>query len=107
MLEAAGVPSARSDMPSITTRATTRLIEDRKRRGLPDTFAPRLSRREGRIVLDFATKPAPDDRVSTTDGMSLFVASDVAEDIDNTVVDIRTRDGRERLVLLRTRAEAS
>jgi hypothetical protein len=93
-------------MPSVTARATRRLIEDRQRRGLPDTFAPRLSRRDGRLVLDFATKPADEDRVSTNHGLSLFIAPDVSDDPDNAVVDLQRKDGSDRLVLLRGRAQA-
>jgi Fe-S cluster assembly iron-binding protein IscA len=96
-----------SAMTSVTDRATRRLIEDRQRRGLPDTFAPRLSRRDGRIVLDFASKPADDDRVATTGGLRLFVAPDVADSLNDAVVDVQQRDGRDRLVVLRNRSQAS
>jgi Fe-S cluster assembly iron-binding protein IscA len=94
-------------MTSVTDRATRRLIQDRQRRGLPDTFAPRLSRRDGKIVLDFAPQPADQDRVSTHGGMRLFVAPDVAESLANAVVDVRQRDGGERLVVLKNRSQAS
>jgi hypothetical protein len=93
-------------MPSVTARATRRLIEDRKRRGLPETFAPRLSRREGRLVLDFATQPAAEDKVSNDHGLSLYMAPEVADDPDHAVVDLQKKDGADRLVLLRGRAQA-
>jgi len=92
-------------MPSVTARATHRLIEDRKRRGLPETFAPRLSRRDGRLVLDFAAKPAAEDKVSTDHGLSMFMAPDVAEDPEHVIVDLQEKNGADRLVLLRGRAQ--
>jgi Fe-S cluster assembly iron-binding protein IscA len=93
-------------MTSVTDRATRRLIEDRQRRGLPDTFAPRLSRRDGKIVLDFASQPADKDRVTTHGDIRLFVAPDVAETLADAVVDVRQRDGGERLVVLHNRGQA-
>ncbi len=93
-------------MPTITARASDRLIEDRKRRGLPDNLNPRLSRREGRIVLDFAAEPAADDQVATNDVMSIFVAENVTKDLGKAVVDLETLNGKERLILRRARALA-
>jgi Fe-S cluster assembly iron-binding protein IscA len=90
-------------MPSVTARASTRLIEDRKRRGLSDNYKPRLSRRDGRIVLEFATQPAAEDSVATTQGLNLFVARDVADDLNGVVIDLQSSSGSERLVLLKGR----
>ena len=92
-------------MPSITARAASRLIEDRKRRGLADTYEPRLSRKGGKIVLGFAVEPAAEDLVAAGRGIRLFVAPDVTDDLNNAVVDLQKRDDGERLMLLKPRAK--
>ncbi len=91
-------------MPAITERATNRLAETRKLRGLPNSYVPRLSRRAGKVVLDFRTQPAPDDRVANSGGMRLFVSPAVAPNLEDTVVDVQEKDGSQRLVLLRARS---
>ena len=94
-------------MPAISARAVRRLIEDRKRRGLPDTYEPRLTRKDGKVVLGFTKEPGADDQVAAGRGIRLYMAPDVVRDLDHTVVDVQERDGRERLMLVRNRAQAS
>jgi hypothetical protein len=94
-------------MPAITERATRRLVEARRRRGLPETYTPRLSRRAGKLVLDFATSPAVDDLVSMEGGLTLFVSPAVGKDLDDVVVDVDEKDGAQRLILMRDRSRRS
>jgi Fe-S cluster assembly iron-binding protein IscA len=92
-------------MPAITRRATERLVQTRKSRGFPDTYTARLSRREGKLVLDFTDRPGADDRVSAEGGLQLLLDPAVAADLDGALVDVREQDGKERLVLLRSRSK--
>jgi Fe-S cluster assembly iron-binding protein IscA len=91
-------------MPAITRRATERLVQTRKNRGFPDTYAARLSRRDGRLVLEFTDHPEAEDRVSAEGGVQLLLDPAVATDLDGALVDVREQDGKERLVLLRSRS---
>jgi Fe-S cluster assembly iron-binding protein IscA len=91
-------------MPTITQRASERLAEARKRRGLPASYAARLSRRDGKLVLDFTPTPPADDPVAAEGEMRLFVDPAVAADLEAVSVDVQERGGRERLVLRRAHA---
>ena len=91
-------------MPAVTERATKRLAEVRKRRGFPDSYAARLSRREGKLVLDFTDKPADDDHVAAEGEVRVLLDSAVADDLKETYLDVQERDGAEALVLRRSPA---
>lgn len=86
-------------MLQVTQAAARALAETRQEQGLPDTYGVRVfgqPRSEGQMAvgLSFAEAPAADDQVTEEGGTRVFVASEVAEPLDSSALDIEpTADG--------------
>jgi len=89
-------------MLRITPKALDHLRRLRGERGLGDGTAARFERRPtSRLGLSFVETPEPGDAVIDGHDPRVFVASEVAADHQRSVIDVATRDGRARLVILR------
>jgi Fe-S cluster assembly iron-binding protein IscA len=85
-------------MIQITPQAVQHLLHLRKERGFRDADGARFVRNAGRLGVTFTPAPENGDRVVDAGGMSLFVAPDIADRLDQSVVDARREDGRTLLV---------
>ena len=94
-------------MFELTSRAAAALAQTRAQSGLGDTIAIRISPSESGngsstgYQLCFAAHPAPNDLVVESAGTRVFVAAEVAEPLEASVLDtVDTADGQ-RLILKR------
>lgn len=94
-------------MFELTSRAAAALAQTRAKSGLGDAIAIRISTSESSngssagYQLRFASDPAPDDVVVESSGTKVFVAAELAEPLEASVLDaVETAEG-ERLVLKR------
>lgn len=88
-------------MLQITSKATTYLQRVRTERGLKPTNGARFVHRNGRVALTFAPAPQPGDRVVPATGISVYVASEVADKLDRSLIDVRRRQDKLGLTILR------
>ena len=95
-------------MLRMTDKAAALLDETRRRSGLAGDVGLRISGggsgngRSASFRLTFATGPGPADVVLRGVGAPVFVASDVAEQLDSAVLDADEQGGTARLVLKQT-----
>ena len=92
-------------MFELTSRAAAALAETRARNGLKDTIAIRISASESGngstagYQLRFASHPAPSDVVVESGGTRVFLAVELVEPLEASILDyVETAEG-ERLVL--------
>lgn len=92
-------------MLTITEKAAHKLIETRESAGAPDSYGVRLSvvMPEGvgqpSLGISFAPKAQPGDQVTEQQGLTAYVAEEVAPALDNATLDVSAEDGTERLVV--------
>jgi len=91
-------------MLRITSQAATLLSQARAESGAPDGagvrfFAHASSETGTEIGLDFVPGPAEGDQVSEQEGVSVFVAPEVAEPLKEAVIDAKPVNGAPQLVL--------
>jgi Fe-S cluster assembly iron-binding protein IscA len=93
-------------MLQLTSDAARYLINVRRERGISDKSGARFVGRPGRVGLTFAAAPEDGDRVVEVDGIKAFVAGEIAEALDESVIDALEEDGKTTLVV-RKRADAA
>ncbi|MGH2427845.1 MAG: hypothetical protein ACRDGV_02990 [Candidatus Limnocylindria bacterium] len=90
-------------MLQITNGAAALLTELRRGQDVPDEYGLRIfpeaaDAGEVTIGLGFADAPAAGDQVTEQEGMKVFVAPQLAEPLDNAMIDVAQQDGASRLV---------
>ncbi|MEW5989996.1 MAG: hypothetical protein AB1736_01445 [Chloroflexota bacterium] len=85
----------------LTPEATSHLVRVRRKRGLDDQNGARFVSRGTGVGLTFAAAPEPGDRVIDQKDIPVFVARDVADALDGSVIDARLEQGTSVLVLRR------
>lgn len=93
-------------MLQLTTAATDHLIRVRDERGRGKDAAARFVSKGARVGLTFAAKPGPDDRVIEGDGIAVYLAPEVADALENAVIDASVDEGKAILVMRRHRDRA-
>lgn len=94
-------------MFEVTSRAAAALAQNRTRTGLDETIAIRISASESGngssagYQLRFASHPSTGDLVLETAGTKVFVAGELAEPLETSVLDAVDTPQGERLVLKR------
>lgn len=88
-------------MLQLTPEATSHLVRVRRKRGLDDQNGARFVSRGAGVGLTFAAAPEPGDRVIEQKDIPVFVAREVAEALDGSVIDARLEQGTSVLVLRR------
>jgi Fe-S cluster assembly iron-binding protein IscA len=86
-------------MLHVTPEATRHLLDVRRQRGVDDRAGARFIRRGTRIGLTFAPAPQAKDHVIEGSEINVFVAAEIAETLDQSVIDARTENGQVGLVL--------
>jgi Fe-S cluster assembly iron-binding protein IscA len=87
----------------VTHDAAALLAELRRGRRVPETYGLRVfaeSSEPGAVTIGigFSEAPAEGDQVSEHEGLKLFVASDLAEPLQDAAIDVVGDDGTARLV---------
>ncbi|HEX5589813.1 MAG TPA: hypothetical protein VFX65_05950 [Candidatus Limnocylindrales bacterium] len=88
-------------MLQLTPDATSHLVRVRRKRGLDDQNGARFVSRGTGVGLTFTAGPEPGDEVIDQADIAVFVAREVAEALDGSVIDARLEQGRSVLVLRR------
>lgn len=88
-------------MLRITKQAADHLAKLRTDKGLDGRVGVRFVRNGGRVGLTFTRTPEKGDRVVPRDGMAVYLAPDVADAFEQSIIDATTEDDRTRLVLRR------
>lgn len=88
-------------MLQLTPKATSHLVRIRRQRGLDDQNGARFVSRGGSVGLTFVVAPKPGDRVIEQKDIAVFVAQEVAEAYDGSLIDARLEQGKSVLVLRR------
>lgn len=88
-------------MVKLTEGAAKHLIRLRKERDR-GAESPRLVSRRSRLRLTFAPKPERGDQVIEHGELSVYVASDVVESLDQSVIDAREEEGKSYLIVRRS-----
>lgn len=91
-------------MLRITQQAASLLSQIRAGAGAPDNYGVRFFAQPAaqggtQVGLDFVAQPAEGDQVSKQEDMPVYVASDVAEPLNQAVVDAKAVDGAPQLVI--------
>ncbi len=87
-------------MLQVTPEAAKHLLRLRQERGFLPTTAPRFARGgAARVGVTFVDGPEPDDRVVDGTQIPVYVAADIADALDSSVVDARSKEGKTVLVL--------
>lgn len=93
-------------MLQVTPKATHHLIQVRRERGADPRAGARFVSRGARVGLTFALAPATGDRVVDANEIKVYVASEIADALDQAIIDARDEDGQTAL-FMRRRAAAS
>jgi Fe-S cluster assembly iron-binding protein IscA len=92
-------------MLQLTPNAVRYLINVRKERGVDNRAGARFVSKEGRVGLTFALAAVDGDRVVDADVIKVYVASEIAAALDESIIDARDEDGKTALIM-RKQAEA-
>jgi Fe-S cluster assembly iron-binding protein IscA len=92
-------------MLTVTSEATRHLIEVRRQRGVGDDAGARFISKGGQVGLTFAATPADGDRVVDGTDIPVFVAADIADVLDESIIDARDENGQMTLILRRRPTE--
>lgn len=93
-------------MLQVTNSAATVLADVKTQQGVPDHFGIRVfagQTNDGQqaIGLGFAETPADGDAVTESEGVTLFVAPELAEPLEEAVIDVESQPEGEALVFRR------
>jgi Fe-S cluster assembly iron-binding protein IscA len=83
----------------VTERAIDHLEGLRRKKGFDERVGVRFVRNGERVALTFARGPKKGDRVVPRDRIPVYLASEVADTFDHSIVDAKTADERTWLVL--------
>ena len=97
-------------MLTLTSTAAEMLAQTRAQRGIPDDASLRVAPSpssstngdsdEIGIMVSFVEQPEAGDQAGEAHGMPICVASEVAEALDGTAIDVEEAEGEARLVLV-------
>ena len=90
-------------MFEITKAAVDHLRTLRKQKGLDDSMGVRFVGNDGRLGLRFRKDPDKGDQVVSQEGIAIYVAPEVAEKFEQSIVDARVQGTRAALILRRPR----
>ncbi len=88
-------------MLELTAKATQHLLSVRSQRGHGADAAARFIQRGNGVGLTFATEPRPGDAVVEADGISVYVAAEVADRFEAGVIDVGDKGGTPALFFSR------
>jgi hypothetical protein len=88
-------------MLRLTPIAVSHLINVRRERGVDQAAGARFVSHGGRVRLTFETAPREGDSVVKAPDIDVFVASDIADALDRSVIDARREENATILVLRR------
>jgi Fe-S cluster assembly iron-binding protein IscA len=86
-------------MLTLTPNATRHLIEVRKERGVDEKAGARFISKGGKVGLTFAKAPETGDKVVEGSEIPVYVAAEIAEVLDHSVIDARAEEGKMTLIL--------
>lgn len=86
-------------MLQLTSEATRYLLKVRRERGVDDRAGARFVSKGGRVGLTFALAPVAGDRVLNGAEIKVFVAPEIAETLDESIIDARDEDGQTALIM--------
>ena len=88
-------------MPQITKDATRHLKRLHAEKGLDGEASVRILRHSGRLGMSFSQTPHDDDTRVDQDGVHVYIARELADPLDRSVIDVETAGERPRLVVRR------
>jgi Fe-S cluster assembly iron-binding protein IscA len=91
-------------MLKLTTKAANHLRKVRKERGLDERAGARFVGKGGRVRLTFANAPQKGDKVVKGADIPVYVAPDVADTLDQSIIGARVQEGRTVLIFRRKAA---
>jgi Fe-S cluster assembly iron-binding protein IscA len=94
-------------MVRLTKDALTHLVAIRGQRGLGRELAARFIKRGPGLGLSFSKAPEPGDRIVPADGITVYLAADVAERLDAGVIDVGDKNGKTALFFRKTTQQAA
>jgi Fe-S cluster assembly iron-binding protein IscA len=89
-------------MVEITSRAEELLLQLRGKHGV-QTDGVRFETVAGKIRLAFASEAKPTDRVLEGARLPIYVAPELADSFQEAKIDAETTDGRQKIVVTRSR----
>lgn len=98
-------------MVGISSRAASLVQDIQQQQGIPQDYGVRIAGEEDgmggvEVSLSFAEAPEAEERVTEEQGTRLFVEPQLAELLDEVVLDVEESDGEQALIL-RERDEAA
>ncbi len=91
-------------MLQLTPKATRHLIKVRRERGVDKKAGARFVRRNGRVGLTFTTERTKSDRVVEAEEIKVYIATEIADTLDQAIIDARAEEGKTMLVIRRQAA---
>ena len=85
-------------MVQVTAEAARHLARLRSDRGLGNEVGARFIRKDGKFGVTFSERPAPGDKVVAKQEVNVFVPTEVADALADSVIDVKTEEGRSRLI---------
>jgi len=86
-------------MLGLTPGAIRYLANLRRERGVDDQAGARLVSNGGRVGLTFAPAPVAGDRVVDGEVIKIYVPSEIAETLGDSIIDVRDENGQAKLVM--------
>ena len=92
-------------MLTITQKATDKLVETRQSAGAPDSYGVRLfvamppAGGQPSLAIAFVPEAEPGDQVMEKEGMTAYVAPEVADALEDATIDVSAENGMEQLVV--------
>lgn len=83
----------------LTPNAERYLVNLRRERGVDDRAGAKLVSNCGRVGLTFAPAPVAGCRVVDSEAITIYVPSEIAETLDEAIIDIRHENGQPKLVM--------
>jgi Fe-S cluster assembly iron-binding protein IscA len=93
-------------MLRLTSDATNHLVRVRQERGAGTDAGARLVRGGGGVRLTFTQTPEQGDKIVDASDIKVFVAPEIADALDTSVIDAKTEDGRTYLVIRATNGKS-
>jgi Fe-S cluster assembly iron-binding protein IscA len=93
-------------MVQVTTEAARHLAQLRTDRGHGPDVGARFIRKDGKFGVTFSEQPVPGDKLVAKQELNVYVPADVADVLNDSVIDVKTQEGKARLIA-RPKAEAA
>jgi len=88
-------------MLRLTSKAASHLLKVRRERGLDERSGARFVGSGGRIRLTFSSAPRLGDRVVKGAELPVYVSSEIADTLDQSIIGTKVHEGRTVLVFRR------